>query len=51
MLEKEKKVKEGKEINVEIIPQGLNVLVHRNPPKRSALHPQQILTMIADACF
>jgi lipid kinase, YegS/Rv2252/BmrU family len=41
----------GKEINVEIIPKGLRVLVPQNPPKRSALDPQEILARIADTFF
>ncbi len=36
----------GKEINVEIIPGGLKVLVPRNPPKKHPLDPQEILLRV-----
>lgn len=41
-------VEMGKEINVKIIPQGLKVLVPKNPPKRHPLDPQEVLQRIAD---
>ena len=41
-------VEMGKEINVKIIPQGLKVLVPKNPPKKNPLDPQEILIRIAD---
>jgi len=34
---------EGKELNVEIIPKGLKVLVPTNPPKKNPLDPLEIL--------
>ncbi len=42
-------VKMGKEINVKIIPQGLKVLVPKDPPKKNPLDPQEILMRIAGA--
>lgn len=39
----------GKEICVEIIPQGLNVLTPINPPKKHPLDPQEILLSILRA--
>lgn len=36
----------GKDIHVEIIPQGLNVLVPKNPPKKSPLEPLEILLSV-----
>jgi len=42
-------VEMGKEIHVKIIPQGLKVLVPKNPPKKHPLDPQEILTRIASA--
>ncbi|MBK5721540.1 diacylglycerol kinase family lipid kinase [Dysgonomonas sp. Marseille-P4677] len=36
-------VEMGKEIHVEIIPQGLNVLVPKNPAKKHPLDPQEML--------
>ncbi|MDU1892273.1 MAG: diacylglycerol kinase family lipid kinase [Dysgonomonas sp.] len=42
-------VKMGKEINVEIIPKGLKVLVPTNPPKKNPLDPQEILLRIVSS--
>lgn len=39
----------GKEICVEIIPQGLKVLVPQNPPKKNPLDPQEVLLSILRA--
>lgn len=39
-------VEMGKEINVEIIPKGLKVLVPTNPPKKNPLDPQELLLRI-----
>lgn len=42
-------VKVGKEINVEIFPKGLKVLVPKDPPKKNPLDPQEILLRILSA--
>lgn len=39
-------IEAGKEIHVEIVPQGLKVLVPVNPPKKNPLDPQEILLSI-----
>lgn len=39
-------IKMGTEINVEIIPLGLKVLVPKNPPKKSPLSPLEILATV-----
>lgn len=39
-------IKMGKEINVEIIPGGLKVLVPKNPPKKNPLDPLEILATV-----
>ena len=36
----------GKDIHVEIIPQGLNVLVPKNPTKKNPLEPLEILLSV-----
>lgn len=42
-------VEAGKEINVEIIPQGLKVLVPKDPPKKNPLDPQEVVLRILSA--
>lgn len=42
-------VEMGKEINVEVFPKGLKVLVPKDPPKKNPLDPQEILLRILSA--